>query len=129
MVSSKRITPLTNSDIPGVVNNRSRYPLRLSSVEGTPTAFSRFSIVGALSSAARIPFPAATRDRATEPSPLIGMIHPRFSIFDSPRGTGVSPIVPEPAGGCRKRNPHGCLNPDYMHIHLLVYERVLAPNA
>src|SRR5262249_27089413 len=60
IVSSKRITPLMKSPAPFVVNKTSRYARRFSSVEGTLMFFNRFSIVPELSSAARIPFPAAT---------------------------------------------------------------------
>src|SRR6266566_3176572 len=60
IVSSNRITPLINSPTPAVVNKISRYQRRFSSVETTPMLFNRFSIVGELSSAARIPLPAAT---------------------------------------------------------------------
>ena len=65
-----------NSETPGVVKRRSRYARRFSSVDGRSIALNRFSMVGALSSAARIPFPEATRERATDSS------SPRF-IFSS----------------------------------------------
>src|SRR5512141_837285 len=57
-----------NSETPMVVKRRSRYARRFSSVDGRSIALNRFSIVGALSSAARIPLPGATRDRATSSS-------------------------------------------------------------
>ena len=65
IVSSKRITPLINSPAPAVVNRISRYARRFSSVEGTLMLFNRFSMVPELSSAARIPLPAATSFLAT----------------------------------------------------------------
>src|SRR5512141_614131 len=83
IVSSYRITPLMNSETPGVVNRRSRYARRFSSVDGRSIALNRFSIVGALSSAARIPLPGATRDHATAPSSPISIswfLPSRFSI-------------------------------------------------
>src|SRR5215210_5831471 len=49
-----------NSSAPGVVNSRSRYARRFSSVDLTPIESKRFLIVPELSSAARIPFPSAT---------------------------------------------------------------------
>src|SRR3954452_10254418 len=64
IVSSKRITPLMYSSTPSVVNSRSRYARRLSSVDSTPIESKRFLIVPVLSSAARIPFPSATSARA-----------------------------------------------------------------
>src|SRR5512143_1266882 len=60
-----------NSDTPGVVKSSSRYARRFPSVDGRSIALNRFSIVGALSSAARIPLPGATRDRATASSPAM----------------------------------------------------------
>ena len=74
IVSSKSITPLINSPTPAVVNKISRYQRRFSSVETTPMLFNRFSIVGELSSAARIPLPAATSFLA---------IDSKFSFFMS----------------------------------------------
>jgi hypothetical protein len=65
MVSSNRITPLTNSSAPSVVNNSSRYARRRSSVDSTPIDVKRFAIVPSLSSAARMPLPSATRAEAT----------------------------------------------------------------
>ena len=53
-----------NSSAPGVVNRRSRYARRISSVDSTPIAAKRFAIVPELSSAARIPLPSATRAKA-----------------------------------------------------------------
>ena len=53
IVSSNRMTPEMNSLAPGVVNSSSRYARRLSSVDSTLIAANRFSIVPALSSAAR----------------------------------------------------------------------------
>src|SRR5450830_537264 len=63
-VSSKRITPLMASPIPAVVKRISRYARRFCSVDSTPIPASRFAIVGALSSAARMPLPGATNARA-----------------------------------------------------------------
>src|SRR5512141_875053 len=57
-----------NFGMPGVVKRRSRYARRFSSVDGRSIALNRFSIVGALSSAARIPLSGVTRDRATASS-------------------------------------------------------------
>src|SRR5258706_10336632 len=59
-VSSKRMTPLTNSAIPGVVKRSSRYARRFSSFDSTPTESKRFLQVPALSSAASSPLPGAT---------------------------------------------------------------------
>jgi hypothetical protein len=64
MVSSKRITPLMYSSTPSVVNSRSRYARRFSSVDSTSIESNRFLIVPSLSSAARIPLPSATTARA-----------------------------------------------------------------
>src|SRR6266446_9035958 len=54
------MTPLMYSSTPGVVNRRSRYARRFSSVDSSPIESNRFLIVPVLSSAARIPFPSAT---------------------------------------------------------------------
>src|SRR3989304_7923861 len=56
-------------------------------------------MVGALSSAARIPLPAATRERATDPSACAGMRPPPNGIvpFDSSR----DPRVSSPSSCCR----------------------------
>jgi hypothetical protein len=67
-VSSNRITPEMNSSAPAVVNSRSRYARRFSSVDSTPIESNRFLIVPSLSSAARIPLPGATRARAVSSS-------------------------------------------------------------
>src|SRR3972149_4416908 len=69
-----------NSETPGVVKMRSRYARRVSSVDGISNALNRFSMVGALSSAARIPLPGATRDRAVSAS------SPRFIAWRLPVG-------------------------------------------
>ena len=60
IVSSNKIAPLIKSPSPGVVKSISRYARRFSSVAGMPVLLNRFSMVGRLSSAARIPLPGAT---------------------------------------------------------------------
>src|SRR3954470_2639184 len=74
IVSSNRITPLMKSSAPGVVNRRSRYARRFSSVDSTPIESKRFLIVLSLSSAARIPLPGATRARAMSLSSLMASL-------------------------------------------------------
>ena len=64
IVSSKRITPLIESSYPLVAKRLVRYDLLVSEDAITPTASSRLDIVPLLSSAARIPLPAATKSRA-----------------------------------------------------------------
>ena len=59
IVSSNRIAPLMHSPSPGVVKSISRYARRFSSVETMFRALNRSSIVGILSSAARMPLPDA----------------------------------------------------------------------
>ncbi len=83
IVSSNRITPLTCSARPGVVNSMSRYARRLASVESNPIESNRFLIVPVLSSAARMPLPGATSWAAVA------------------RRTSVSMFVP-PVGSCER---------------------------
>jgi hypothetical protein len=61
IVSSNRITPLIASASPGVVKRVSRYARRFGSVFGMPSSLKRLSMVGKLSSAARMPLPGARR--------------------------------------------------------------------
>src|SRR3989344_2648626 len=60
MVSSYKMTPLMYCSSPSAVSRVCRYARRFSSVQGTPTDSNRFWHVPELSSAARMPFPAAT---------------------------------------------------------------------
>src|SRR2546423_1005689 len=73
-VSSKRMTPLTNSAAPGVVNRSSRYARRFSSLHSTLTESKRFLHVPALSSAASRPLPGATMARAVSPISLVSIV-------------------------------------------------------
>src|SRR5450830_2079954 len=87
-VSSNRITPLMASPIPAVVKRISRYARRFCSVDSTPMPASRFAIVGALSSAARIPLPGATNARA------VWLIASRFIVRSpSPLASDHRPAV------------------------------------
>ena len=83
----QRITPLTNSSIPSAVKRISRYSRRRSSVDSRPTPRSRFSIVGVLSSAARMPFPVATSARAVSAIDAISIVHRPLYSHASGRST------------------------------------------
>src|SRR5215468_5111306 len=76
------MTPLTKSSAPSVVNSRSRYARRFSSVDSTPIESKRFLIVPLDSSAARIPLPEATSACAISSSDVVWMAicPPRLSV-------------------------------------------------
>src|SRR5512145_169746 len=83
-----------NAEMPGVVKRISRYARRFSSVDGTPTDLNRFSMVDELSSAARIPLPGGTRDRATDSRSRVVieglLLEPRSGVCGLDSGTGRS---------------------------------------
>jgi len=103
IVSSNRITPLTNASTPGVVIRR------VTSVESTPTARKRFSIVGFDSSAARIPLPGATSARAVASRVSTGcpiISTPPFPGRPSGPASG-EPRSSDPSARHRPRCDHG----------------------
>src|SRR5215207_4412385 len=78
--------------MPGVVKSMSRYARRFDSVDSTSIESKRFLIVPSLSSAARIPFPGATRALAVSSSS--GAI----TVIVSPSGSRLTPSIALPFG-------------------------------
>jgi hypothetical protein len=82
------------SSLPSVVKSISRYARRFSSVDSTPMESKRFLIVPSLSSAARIPFPGATRAFAIS-SRLVSVTVAIRASFDLCGGLSPEPTRTE----------------------------------